>query len=223
MRFKIVRFFAGVPILAPSTEFLLSHYDKSNLSSIWHHTSNNVGCTEEAVHLEPCCAEHSCIMNISLSSHLHSSCSLLRASLFSPDVCSRDSLVEWLPRIHTAIFPHVQQFDTVDELFELMHALQFNVEPNLLIREGMRRWTLEIMTHNAGEISPMLPLLQSLMNRIFIIFRRCKALHGFCSKRFRQFLTHAAIASAAACVCEDPFYQGTIAHADISLYTARAH
>ena len=168
-----------MPIFAPSTEFLLSHYDKSNLSSIWHHTSNNVGCTEEAVHLEPCCAEHSCITNISLSSHLHSSCSLLRASLFSPDVCSRDSLVEWLPRIHTAVFPHVQQFDTVDELFELMHALQFNVEPNLVIREGMRRWTLDLMTHNAGKFFPMLPLAA-----IFITFRRCKALHGFCSKRF---------------------------------------
>ncbi len=186
-----------MPIFAPSAEFLLSHYDRTNLSGIWHHTANNQGCTQEAVHVEPCCAEHSCITNISSSSHLHDSCSLLRASLFSPDVCSRDSLVEWLPRIQTAVFPHVQQFDTVDELFQIMHALQFDVEANLHIREGMRRETFDLMTHNAGKVSRlMFPRLQFLTIRILIIFRRCKALHGFGSKTRHPPLIQAAITSA---------------------------
>jgi hypothetical protein len=59
--------FEGVPIIAPSLEFLISAFDDYDMRSIWHQTANTVGCTDEPVHLDsstllcpfivkPCCA-----------------------------------------------------------------------------------------------------------------------------------------------------------------------
>ena len=75
----------------------------------------------------------------------------MRASDFSPDACSRDSLIEWLPRIHSAIFPHVQQFDSVEELWGIMTTLKQNDDFNIQIRQGMRRETMRLALHNAGK------------------------------------------------------------------------
>jgi hypothetical protein len=75
----------------------------------------------------------------------------MRASFFSPDICSRESFIEWLPRLHTATFPYVQQFDSVDELFGILNALSLNVDLNTEIRQQMRRETLRLAAHNAGK------------------------------------------------------------------------
>jgi hypothetical protein len=75
----------------------------------------------------------------------------MRASDFSPDACSRDSWIEWLPRIHSAIFPHVQQFDSVEELWGIMTTLKQNDDFNIQIRQGMRRETMRLALHNAGK------------------------------------------------------------------------
>jgi len=152
-------FLAGVPILAPSPEFLLSAYDDSSVLSIWHHTANNVGCTDEPVHVEPCCRDQICTVDPLSSSHVlrcdrngaDSSCASMRASYFSPDACSRESLIEWLPRIQTAIFPFVLQFDSVDELFDIMTAMKQNDDFNIQIRQQMRRETMRLAVHNAGK------------------------------------------------------------------------
>jgi hypothetical protein len=77
----------------------------------------------------------------------------MRASLCSPDICSRESFIEWLPRLHTATFPYVQQFDSVDELFGILNALSLNVGLNTEIRQQMRRETLRLAAHNAGKWS----------------------------------------------------------------------
>ena len=75
----------------------------------------------------------------------------MRASYFSPDACSRESLIEWLPRIQTAIFPFVLQFDSVDELFDIMTAMKQNDDFNIQIRQQMRRETMRLAVHNAGK------------------------------------------------------------------------
>jgi hypothetical protein len=129
---------------------------KRNPTGIYHHSANNVGCTDEAVHLEPCCSDSSAA-DLSSSSrnasspHLHSSCAALRASQHSPEACSRDSQVEWLPRIHTAVFPHIQQFDTIQELMKIMMDLATDDDLNLKIRQAMRLETMRLTLHNSGK------------------------------------------------------------------------
>jgi hypothetical protein len=168
-------FGSGIPIIAPSPKFLLSLHDvhapnahlypadtlenvqKRNPTGIYHHSANNVGCVDEDVHLEPCCvlsnpapASPSSHNNASFSRQ-HSSCADLRASRFSPEACSRDSLLEWLPRIHTAVYPHVQQFDSLEELLELLTDLASSDDLNLKIRQAMRQLTLQLALHNSGK------------------------------------------------------------------------
>jgi hypothetical protein len=162
----------GVPIIAPSAQFLLSLYDhrahdvhhpldsvenvrKRNPTGIYHHTANNMGCTDQPAHLEPCCSE-SCGGDSPSPScgaatfDLLSNCSKMRASKFSPDACSRDSLAEWLPRIHTAVFPHVQQFDSIEELLMILMDLSRS-GTNLEVRRAMRRETMKLTLHNSGK------------------------------------------------------------------------
>jgi hypothetical protein len=129
---------------------------KRNPTGIYHHSAGNVGCIDEAVHLEPCCkdsstADLSSSFRNDSSSHQHLSCSTLRASQSSPEACSRDSLFEWLPRIHTAVFPHIQQFDTMQELIEIMMDLATDDDLNLKIRQAMRQETMRLTLHNSGK------------------------------------------------------------------------
>jgi hypothetical protein len=134
----------------------LTHIRKRNPTGIYHHSANNVGCIDEAVHLEPCCkdsstADFSSSPQNASSHHQHSRCVAMRASQSSPEACSRDSLVEWLPRIHTAVFPHIQQFDTIPELMEIMMDLATDDDLNLKIRQAMRRETMRLTLHNSGK------------------------------------------------------------------------
>jgi hypothetical protein len=48
-------------------------------------------------------------------------------------------------------YPYVQQFDNVDELFDILNALKLNVDLNTEIRQQMRRETLRLAAHNAGK------------------------------------------------------------------------
>lgn len=174
----------GVPIIAPSVKFLMSLYDahphsaqiyppddvvlirKRNPTGIYHHSPNNVGCIDEPLHSEPCCSDSSAADVPSLSHnasspHQRSGCAALRASHSSPEACSRHSLVEWLPRIHTAVFPHVQQFDTVQELMEIMTDLASDDDFNLSLRRGMRWETMRLTLHNSGKIHALRTRLYS--------------------------------------------------------------
>jgi hypothetical protein len=137
---------------------------KRNPTGVYHHSANNVGCVDEDVHLEPCCsdsssnADDSSIRNAA-SDRQYSSCADLRASQFSPEACSYDTLVEWLPRIHTSLFPYIQQFDNVQELMNILTELAENDGWNLQIRQAMRMHTMELNLHNSGKNCVMCVLL----------------------------------------------------------------
>ena len=128
---------------------------KRNPTGVYHHSANNVGCVDEDVHLEPCCSDSSSAADSSsrnaASDRQYSSCAELRASQFSPEACSNDTLVEWLPRIHTAVFPYIQQFDDVQELMDILTELTISDDLNLKIRQAMRRETMELTLHNSGK------------------------------------------------------------------------
>ena len=79
-----------------------------------------------------------------------SSSASMRASFFSPDACSRDFLIVWVPRIQTANALLVQNSLTVEESFEILAELQAKFDLNSQMSQPMRRETLRLVFRNAG-------------------------------------------------------------------------
>lgn len=167
----------------------MSAHDDYNIRSIWHQTANNVGCTDQPVHLEPCCGGNSSSQasscDVGSGESICPDCQLIKGSRFSPDSCSRETLVEWLPRTHAAIFPHVLQFDSVDELFGILTELKENPDLNMRIRQNMRRETLRLALHNSGALMRLRCHVRLFEGRMTLCHQVLPSVSWILSKEFK--------------------------------------